>query len=166
MECVTVWGLGACGGGRPSTLLCAPVAPGRPLWGCPIVLWPGGRWGQGEWLVPKPGNKSPQPSLSIQAGLLMGTQGAWGELVTFPGCVRKLPCAGPMASYRLWGPILEASSGYFLALSAPHRHRSRTPGAHSPRVSTHPSPFATAHWDPSLGAGRMISMGLIGSDSL
>lgn len=119
MECVTAWGLGTCGGGRPSTLLCAPVAPGRPLWGCSIVLWPGGRWGQGEWLVPKPGNKSPQPSLSIQAGLLMGTQGAWGELVTFPGCVRKLPCAGPMASYRLWGPILDASPGYFLALSGP-----------------------------------------------
>lgn len=92
--------------------------------------------GQGGWLVPKPGNKStPQPSLSIQLGLLMGTQGARGEQATFPGRVRKCPCAGPTPPCRLWGPILEASSGCFLALSAPRLHCSRTPGAHSPRAA-------------------------------
>lgn len=118
----------------------APVAPGRPVRRCPIVLWPGGRWGQGGRLVPKTGNKSPppKPGLSIQLGLLMGTQGAWREQAAFPGRVRKLPCAGPMPSCRLWGPILEASSGRFLALSALCPHSSRTTGAQSPRAACTP----------------------------
>lgn len=53
----------------------------------------GGR--EDGWFQSQEINQPPQPSLSIQLGLLMGTQGAWREQAAFPGRVRKCPELGP-----------------------------------------------------------------------
>lgn len=53
----------------------------------------GGR--ENGWFQSQEINLLPQPSLSIQAALSMGTQGAWGEGTAFPGYMRKLPWAEP-----------------------------------------------------------------------
>lgn len=146
----------------PALCTCRPKKASLGMSRCSLARKKvGGR--ENGWFQSQEISLLPQPGLSIQASLLMETQGVWGERAAFPGCVRKLPCAEPTASCRLWGPILEASSGCFLVLSASQPVNARHPQF---RADLHSSPITTARWDPGLGAGKMISMGLIKSDSL
>lgn len=151
IKCLKAEGLGACGGQWPFSLPSVPVAPGRPL--RDALLFSGQEEGGGRengWFQSQEINLLPQSSLSIQAGLLMGTQGAWKERAAFPGCVRKLPCAKPTASCRLWGPILEASSGCFLASSDSQPENARYSQSQSQSrlalLSYHHSPLGPGPW--------------------